>query len=344
MQLHTTTPVELPKTHKLNFYIPPQGFKVDPETGKHIVILKRRDASLTGQDEIPFFIDDLRPPDRAPRRGRDQGLLLQSEIWGVVRPAYEAFLQGHELPETGTALGVFPQLNSAAVELLHSMGYRCVEEVAEMSQDAASRLPLPNPKAIPKMARQFLENKSKVEDAERVKRLEEKVAQLTGELERRSAVEAAGGAEVAEGAVPTQGAAASSKPVNTLGVVHLSIRQCAEYWGTTNTTISKKLKAGPRILDEWCARQVRDRVAQGIALPAGMTLAAVEAWEASLEPVEDAAPSGGTEAAEGAGSAEPASSPPSHVRLSDSPVSPELQDMGSEPEAESAPEPDPEDG
>lgn len=331
MQMHTETPVKLPTKHRLNFYIPPNGFAVCPVTGKHIVILKRRDASVTGQDEIPTYIDDLRPPDREPRRGRDQGLLLQSEIWGVVEPAYNAWVKGHEAPEVGTALGVFPQLNNAAVTLLRDMGFRSVEEVAEMSSEAAAKLPVVNGREIPKLARQFLENKTTADRDRKINSLEETIEALRGELERRSAVDAAGGGQVAEGAVATQGAQASSKPVTTLGVTHLSIRQCAAYWGTTNPTISKKMKAGQDVLDAWCAQQVRDRSAQGKPLPPGMSLGVVVAWEES-QAAGSAAPTGGSEAAEGADPAGSASSLPPGIELGDGPVHPALQNLEARPD------------
>ena len=334
MQMHTETPVKLPTTHRLNFYIPPNGFSVCPLTNKHIVILKRRDASVTGQDEIPMYVEDLMPPDREPRRGRNQGLLLQSEIWGIVKPAYDAFVKGHETPEAGTPLGAFPHLNAASVTLLREMGYRSVEEIAEMSSEAAAKLPLVDGRSVPKIARAFLENKTSSDRDRRIHTLEETIASLQAELERRNAVDAAGGGgQVAEGAVPTQGAAANSKPVTTLGVVHLSIRQCAKYWGTTNPTISKKLKAGQDILDQWCAQQVRDRHAQGIPLPEGMSVAVVEAWEASRSGAADAAPLGGTEAAEGAGSAERAPSLPPGVELASEPLNPALRNMEAPPDS-----------
>jgi hypothetical protein len=82
-------------------------------------------------------------------------------IWDKIRPAYEAFKTGEEMPENGTPLAAWPGVNSEQVAALKAVGIRSVEEFAEASDSIFKRLPFPNPRQLRDAAKMYLEGKDR---------------------------------------------------------------------------------------------------------------------------------------------------------------------------------------
>lgn len=93
--------------------------------------------------------------------------------WDVVKPAYEAWKKGEDIPEDGTPLGAWPGINADQAAFLKSMRITTVEEVAAMTDSTIDRLPFPQKREIPKLAKAFLKGKTKAETAKRITSLEE---------------------------------------------------------------------------------------------------------------------------------------------------------------------------
>jgi hypothetical protein len=81
---------------------------------------------------------------------------LANARWNAIKPAYEAWKSGHETPVNGTPLGAWPGISPDQAEALKMAGLRTVEEVAEMSDGVAMKLPLPGMRELRAMAAAFL--------------------------------------------------------------------------------------------------------------------------------------------------------------------------------------------
>lgn len=106
--------------------------------------------------------------------------------WTIVGPKYEQWKLGNEIPEEGTPLGAWSSVTPEIATILKQKGIRTVEDVADMSPDAASKLPMPNARKLPELAKAYLggvESATLAEENESLKErmaaMEEMIAQLS---------------------------------------------------------------------------------------------------------------------------------------------------------------------
>lgn len=108
--------------------------------------------------------------------------------WNLIKPAYDAFRAGQDIPIDGTPLAAWAGVSPEQAALLRTMGIKTVEGVRDMGEGATARLPFPNARKLPQLAASFL---SSVGEAA-------KDAELSEMRERMAALEAAladGGSE-----------------------------------------------------------------------------------------------------------------------------------------------------
>lgn len=101
--------------------------------------------------------------------------------WERIAPAYEAFKRGQDIPLDGTPLAAWAGVSPEQAAMLRGMGIKTVEGVRDMNEGATARLPFPNARKLPELAKSFL---SSVGEAA-------KDAELSEMRERMAALEAA---------------------------------------------------------------------------------------------------------------------------------------------------------
>lgn len=89
--------------------------------------------------------------------GQNPAVLMSKMIWDFIRPPYEAWKAGQELPETGTHLAAWTLLSYEQTEVLKAAGVKTVEQVAQLTDTHITRIPIPNLREIIRQAKTFLE-------------------------------------------------------------------------------------------------------------------------------------------------------------------------------------------
>lgn len=120
-----------------------------------------------------------------PREGAGENIaiLMANDRWDQIRPQYEAWKAGRELPLSGTPLAAWPGVSSDQAEALRLDGLRTVEELAELGDAAMARLRVPGGRELRIAAKAFLEaaDRNKVSG---------ELAELRQQLEARNAEDA----------------------------------------------------------------------------------------------------------------------------------------------------------
>ena len=132
-------------------------------------------------------VSKLRPPANADESARDS-LSYQDMAakWSLIGPAYDAWKDGNELPESGTPLAAWSGVTAEMAQAMRSMGFKTVEDVRDMGDGAVSKLPFPNARKLPELAAKWLEGTdSAVKDAENAE-LKERLAALEELLSERT--------------------------------------------------------------------------------------------------------------------------------------------------------------
>lgn len=124
------------------------------------------------------YVHTLKPADGQEGPMAD----LMRERWAVVEPAYKAWQAGEAVPENGTALAAWSGVTAEQVKLLRTMGITSVEAVAEMNDSAIAKLPFPNRRELPKLAKTFLERRGEVALAEQLANAQERIAAMEAML------------------------------------------------------------------------------------------------------------------------------------------------------------------
>jgi len=172
---------------------------IDPETGEAI----KGEFAVAPVDWVtyqPMQGTDGGPPslatsDKVRRLNPDNVVLAEGAdggeklthmraIWSVIGPAYQAWKEGREVPEDGTPIGTWPQLSSEDVEIFRMAGIRTVEQIANITDNMAAKLRMPNVHDLKKLAAMFLANHGAAKEAAEKAALYEKIEMLTQRLDQ----------------------------------------------------------------------------------------------------------------------------------------------------------------
>lgn len=100
----------------------------------------------------------LRPPEDVDERTRNADTYVAMNArWSVIGPAYDAWKAGTDLPETGTPLEAWSGVTADQAKILKGFLIRTVEDVRDMSESTFTKLPFPNARKLPELAKAFLE-------------------------------------------------------------------------------------------------------------------------------------------------------------------------------------------
>lgn len=124
-------------------------------------------------------VDKIRPPENPSEalKNSDTYAAMRAR-WAQIEPHYQEFKTGNEVPETGTPLGMWPVVSTAMADAMKKMGFTTVESVTEMTDADVEKLPFPNARKIPQLAREFVEGKDVAELQAQNEALAEKLAAL----------------------------------------------------------------------------------------------------------------------------------------------------------------------
>ncbi len=106
--------------------------------------------------------------------------------WSVIRPAYEAWKKGQEVPLDGTPLEAWPGVTKEQATALKRMNIRTVEDFAQATDSVLLRAPFPSIRNMQRNARAYVEAKNRdtsVEEAlsardDRIAKLEAALAEM----------------------------------------------------------------------------------------------------------------------------------------------------------------------
>lgn len=121
-------------------------------------------------------IKDVRPPANLDRDSPSAQAMLAR--WSVIEPAYNAWKAGMDVPEGGTPLAAWSGVTPEQTEVLVRMGIKTVEDVAAMTEGAVKRLPWPNARKTPELAKAFLDSRVGSAQAEELALMRERVAAM----------------------------------------------------------------------------------------------------------------------------------------------------------------------
>lgn len=122
-------------------------------------------------------VKHIMPPQEV---SEDDGLSVKDmrAKWEIIGPAYNAWKEGNEIPENGTALVAWPALDAGKIEALKRAGVRTVEEVRLMNDATVKALPFPDARKLPALAATWLDGRGSAEMAETLESQREQMEQM----------------------------------------------------------------------------------------------------------------------------------------------------------------------
>lgn len=135
-------------------------------------------------------IKEVMPPEEGfDRDDNSERIMYMRAKWDQIRPAYEAWKSGNEIPEDGTPLVAWPGINNDIAQQFIRHGIKTVEEVAGLNDANMSRVSLPNLRSLRNQAEAFLNAvesgavaKQVTEQKEQVDALEEQLRETNEKL------------------------------------------------------------------------------------------------------------------------------------------------------------------
>ena len=125
----------------------------------------------------------------APLGEDDDDKIAEAQKRDLILEAYEAWKLGHALPEHGIPLGAWPAVTAKVADQLRMAGVRSVEDVAELTEQAKSRLGhIGNLGDLIKQAKLFLGSADKLATATQMKSLEDRNTAQAEQLAEQEAM------------------------------------------------------------------------------------------------------------------------------------------------------------
>ena len=78
--------------------------------------------------------------------------------WDLIRPQYEAWKSGQEMPLVGTPLAAWNAVTPEQAEVLKSRGVKTVENIAELNDASIEGIPVPHMRELKRNAQRFLDS------------------------------------------------------------------------------------------------------------------------------------------------------------------------------------------
>jgi hypothetical protein len=88
---------------------------------------------------------------------RNSAVAAAHALWDYIRPKYEAWKSGQDLPETGTPLAAWNALSREQADIFKARGIKTVEEIAELTDASVQQIPLPSIRKTIAAAKLFLQ-------------------------------------------------------------------------------------------------------------------------------------------------------------------------------------------
>lgn len=156
-----------------------KGGKVVPIDMVELCAVGQADRS-TWRTPVSVFTTKLR---QVADPVNDQAAVQMHEIWSVVQPQYEAWKQGHEIPESGTPIGAWPGVSPEQAQVLRNAGFKSVEELANANDSAINRIQLPGARTLAENAKRFIAAQDKATVVNELAEKDAKIASLNEQLE-----------------------------------------------------------------------------------------------------------------------------------------------------------------
>ena len=122
-------------------------------------------------------VKDLTPPENVDdTRADSMAYKIMQARWQVIGPKYEAWKRKEEVPMDGTPLAAWAGVSPEQAAHLRAMGILTVEAVRDMSESAFTRLPFPNARQLPNLAREYLSSKTAAEKDAELEAMRERMA------------------------------------------------------------------------------------------------------------------------------------------------------------------------
>jgi hypothetical protein len=135
-------------------------------------------------------IKDIRPPEFPDMENLSHVAMVAR--WATIGPAYDAWKVGNAVPDGGTPLAAWAGVTPDQVQFLIRMGIRTVDDVRDMPESAAVKLPWPNARQLSKLAGDYLSGRDTADKdrviadmAERMAAMEEMLNAQAATVEKR---------------------------------------------------------------------------------------------------------------------------------------------------------------
>lgn len=132
-------------------------------------------------------VKELIPPESIRNDNDGTKLNMMHLKWNMIRPAYEAWKKGVEIPTDGTPLAVWAGITADQAEVLRARSLKTVEAVRDATDSMIAKVPLPNMRQLREMAGKFLEGQSAAAAAAQVSERDEKIRNMQAMMEEMAA-------------------------------------------------------------------------------------------------------------------------------------------------------------
>lgn len=146
-----------PTIHVQRFWT---AFKPDPADAGKLIPIDMCAYGPIGQLQRSLTITEVKrlAAVRQEDGNNDSAIGMARARWDMIRPQYEAWKSGQEMPLNGTPLAAWNAVTPEQAEVFKSRGVRTVEDIAGLTDAAIEGIPVPRLRDLKKSAHLFLDS------------------------------------------------------------------------------------------------------------------------------------------------------------------------------------------
>jgi hypothetical protein len=130
-----------------------------------------------------YRISDVKPKDGGPSNDTDGSQARQMKArWALIEPHYQAWMEGQELPSSGTPVAAWGGITKEVADVFVHSGVKTVEEISLLKDSELSRISVPNIRQYIAAAKLFLDSAGGLDTNNRIESLERSNQELADQL------------------------------------------------------------------------------------------------------------------------------------------------------------------
>lgn len=136
-------------------------YEPDPAQPGHVRAVEWVKWAKRGDFNTSNNVEKVARVMRPMKSSLDDGGAEPNPVWLAIKPQYEAWKLGQEVPDDGTPLEAWSALSKAQADAFKGAGFKCIEHIAAMEDAQIAKVRLPDTRRLRDLAKAYVTHRDR---------------------------------------------------------------------------------------------------------------------------------------------------------------------------------------